>query len=292
MTDVDFTKDMTAEEVAAAREAGAYARKRLSGGTLLEDLKMGEQLLMGSALVMKKYDLKVDRGQPYNNLFASWRRQFGFPESNDPDEQKGIDDLYVDAKYCAKHIEAAREIIAAEPPKWRASVGVGAVAKRVRERFKAERAAALKEAAPDAEADAGKEPREKKVSAEVRLQGDNAQLRTDLIAERAAHAKTKRDLDAALRNPLMHWQVSPNEAAVRLHGDSPARGRLIMAALIALNTPAEKASVPAAKTGEGRCEQCGSAMSLNRAGKRFCSITCQRAASHARKKAAKVEAVG
>jgi hypothetical protein len=276
---------MTVAEVAAANEAGAYSRKRVSGGTLLEDLKLGEVLLFGSNLVVKKYGLPIDRGQPYNNLFAAWKLQFGFPSSNDPAEQKQIDDFHVDAKYCAKHIEIAREIIAAEPPKWRASVGVGAVAKRLRERFKAERAKTEGESDDKAKS---KWPKTESADArEERLRGENGSLRSDLITERAAHAKTQRALDDALRNPLAFWQVSANEAAIRLHQEYPDRGRVIMAALIALNTPGEKASASPVSSGSaGRCQHCSTTFDANRAGKRFCSDACRRAAAHARRKAA------
>jgi hypothetical protein len=78
MADIDFAKDMTADEVASAKEAGALAAKHLHGHSLLEGLKIGDVLLHARLLVCERYGVQP-RGQPYGNLLAAWKAQFGFP---------------------------------------------------------------------------------------------------------------------------------------------------------------------------------------------------------------------
>jgi hypothetical protein len=135
MTDIDFTKDMTPDEVAAAKEAGALAAKHLHGHSLLEGLKIGDVLLRGRQLVCDRYGVQP-RGQPYGNLFAAWKAQFGFPIFNDPDQRRHADAFFDEAIFCARHRDLANEIISGESPKWRANSGVSAVTKRIRAKLR------------------------------------------------------------------------------------------------------------------------------------------------------------
>ena len=132
---IDFTKDMTADEAATAKEAGALAAKYLHGHSLLDGLKIGDVLLRGRLLVCERYGVQP-RGQPYGNLFASWKAQFGFPIFNDPDQRRHADAVCDEAIFCAKHRDLANEIISGESPKWRANNGVSAVAKRIRAKLR------------------------------------------------------------------------------------------------------------------------------------------------------------
>jgi hypothetical protein len=41
--------------------------------SLLKGLKIGEQLLKGRLLILKKYDLRRPMGQPYGQYFRGWK---------------------------------------------------------------------------------------------------------------------------------------------------------------------------------------------------------------------------
>jgi hypothetical protein len=138
MTELDFEKEMTEAEVAAAREAGELAARRQRGGSLLDDLKIGDMLLFGRNFILNKYHLTAPRGQPYGAYFAAWKRQMNFPAYNDPVAAKAANALYDEAIFCASHRELANEIIASESVKWRANSGVSGLAKRIRTRLRAD----------------------------------------------------------------------------------------------------------------------------------------------------------
>ena len=98
-------------------------------------MKIGDVLLRGRQLVCDWYGVQP-RGQPYGNLFAAWKAQFGFPIFNYPDQKRHADAFFDEAIFCARHRDLANEIISGESPKWRANNGVSAVAKRIRAKLR------------------------------------------------------------------------------------------------------------------------------------------------------------
>jgi hypothetical protein len=249
MTDVDFTRDMTAEEIAAAQEAGALATEQLSGQSLLKGLKVGEQLLFGRLLVLKKYGLNAPRGQPYGMYFAAWKAQFGFPiRFNSLDDEKEAKAYFDDAIVCARNRPLAEQIITELGPKWRANNGVSALSRRIRDILRDRE----KKAANDEEVD--DKPKRKSQSEIIDdLRAEAHQLRMDLMGEKRAHETTKRERNDAYVNPLMVWQTNAEDAAIRLFHDNAARAQAIMRALMSLmpDDAAVAAAELASRVGDG-----------------------------------------
>jgi hypothetical protein len=240
MTEIDFTRDMTTDEVAAAREAGALAAEQLSGQSLLKGLKVGDMLLFGRRLILRKYGLKAPMGQPYGQYFRSWKAQFGFPvEFDNLDEEKQVKAYFDDAILCASHRGLAEEIIYQLGPKWRANNGVSALARRIRDilRDREKKAAEGGEDDKD-DKDMTKTRRKTKDEIEAATREEMLRLRTELVKEKADHAKTAHNRDEILRNPLHYMpgdvvmavqtMVRENEQGARHHAsadDDVPRGR-------------------------------------------------------------------
>lgn len=134
MTDLDFSRELTPEEIERAKRAGKLAQDSLSGHRLYESLDIGEVLLKGRAIALARSGASTPRqgGRPYAEVFAAFKQTFGFPTYNDPKDQKRADAFYDDAIYCAQHRQFVDEIINKMDPRWRANVGVSGLAKRVR----------------------------------------------------------------------------------------------------------------------------------------------------------------
>jgi hypothetical protein len=205
MTDIDFTRDMTAEEIAAAREAGALATEQLSGQSLLKGLKIGEQLVKGRLLILKKYNLNRPMGQPYGQYFRAWKAQFGFPvEFANLDEEKQVKAYFDDAILCASHRDLAEEIVYQLGPKWRANNGVSALARRIRDILR-DRDKKAEEGVEDDEEDLTKTRRKTKDEIEADTTKTLTDLRSTIVNLKA--------------NPFPWWDGSPEEGARSMYED-------------------------------------------------------------------------
>jgi hypothetical protein len=163
MADYDFERDMTPEQVALAREAGAYARDRAKGAHLYQDLKLGEMLIVGRKVAMELAGGALNKadGRRYADQFFAWKTRFGFPTTKD------YTPLYDAAIVCAEHRQDADDIIGSLSVKERIKLGIHGLAKRVRERIREREgglrkphAAAVKRLTPLAAMKAGAEAAE------------------------------------------------------------------------------------------------------------------------------------
>jgi hypothetical protein len=205
MDEIDFTKDMTTEEIAAAKEAGALAAEQLSGQTLLKGLKVGEQLVFGRKLILHKYGLKAPRGQPYGQYFQTWKVQFGFPvEFENLDHEKQVKAYFDDAILCASQRDLAEEIVYQLGPKWRANNGVSALARRIRDILRDRKG----------KAKAGVEDDGEDMTKTRRKTGEEivADAQKELAELRAAVVRLK-------DNPFPWWTGSPEAGARSMYED-------------------------------------------------------------------------
>lgn len=232
MTDIDFTRDMTPEEIALAKEAGAIAARQLKGQTMLDGLKVGEQLLHGRQIVLKKYGLNSPRGRSYGAYFQAWKRQFGFPvDFANSDEEKKVLAYFDDAIVCAAHRNIAEEIMYQEDARWRANNGVSGLARRVRNVLRDKE---RERSGDEGEAEANEKPKTKsrdEINDELREEA--SKLRIELMQEQIEHGRTKQNRAEILRDPLSHYQGDAAEAANRLF-ENRNRAERIMRALATL----------------------------------------------------------
>jgi hypothetical protein len=135
MTNVDYSKYMSPEQIERAKKVREEALKDLKGARLYMALDVGEILLTGRTVAMNVSGSNTPRGWHYAQEFLKWKAHFGFDKMDDgkPFPSTYLDDCIV----CAANRTVSDTIIAELDPNIRANMGVSGLAKRVRERVNA-----------------------------------------------------------------------------------------------------------------------------------------------------------
>jgi hypothetical protein len=127
---LEYHKEMTRAECKQATEMGKYAIERGRGKHIIEDLKLGDSLLIGRMYAIKAAAaeqqakdnmavvIEVANGRMYANHFTKWKAEFGFPTT------KEYSRLYDACIYCAQHRDESRSIMESWSDAERAKYGI------------------------------------------------------------------------------------------------------------------------------------------------------------------------
>ena len=135
MADIDFTTLMTPDEIAAVQRGGEIIRQHTTGAKLHSELDeaftVGAGLLIGRTTAMKAVRRNDPRGRAYNEVFARWKKKYGYDLTGDLPKA-----YFNNCIVIAEQRELAEAIIAELEPRQRIGVGLAGLAERVRDRLK------------------------------------------------------------------------------------------------------------------------------------------------------------